>query len=75
MSSEPVELFLACCIACFISCSEIVTCVFSSFFIFLSMTVIVHRIVFVVLVNCLLKRWALSASVVAWKLLNLIELL
>ena len=27
------------------------------------------------LVNCLLKRWAFSALVVEWKLLNLIELL
>ena len=46
MSLGPVELFLACFIACFGSCSEIVTCVFCSFFLFLSMTVVVHRRVF-----------------------------
>ena len=39
-SSGPVDLFLAFCIACFGSCSELVICVFYSFF-FLSMTVIV----------------------------------
>ena len=77
MSSGPVELlFLACFIACFGSCSEIVTCVFCSFFIFLSKTLLLCVVEnFVVLVNCLLKCWAFSAFVVAWNLLNLIELL
>ena len=30
---------------------------------------------FAMLVNCLLKRWAFSAFVVAWNFLNLIKLL
>ena len=66
MSSGPVQLlFLACCIACFVSCSEIVACVFCSFRIFLSMTLLLCVVEYiVVLVNCLLKHWAFSAFVV-----------
>ena len=73
MSSGPVELLF---LACIESCSEIVLCVFCSFSIFLSMTLLLCVVeCFVVLVNCLLKCWAFSAFVVAWNLLNLIELL
>ena len=47
LSAGPVELlFLACCVACFVSCSEIETCVSCSFRFFLSMTVVVRRRVF-----------------------------
>ena len=55
MSSGPIELiFLAYCIACFVSCSEIMTCVFCSFFIFLYMTRLMCVVeYFVVLVNYL----------------------
>ena len=53
MSSRPVELFLASCVACFVSCSELVTCVFCSFFIFFSRTLLLCVVeYFVVLVNC-----------------------
>ena len=45
MSSGPVGLLLlAFCIACFVSCSEILICVFCTFSIFLSMTVVHCRV-------------------------------
>ena len=59
-------LFLAFRIACFVSCSDIVTCVFSSFFIFCLLLCVVEY--FVVLVNCLLNRCTLSAFVVGCNL-------
>ena len=62
-------LFLTFCIACFVSYSEIVTCVFYSFFIFFLSTILLRVVeYFVVLVNCLLKRWAFSEFVVVWNL-------
>ena len=67
ISPGPVELLLLdCCIACFVSCSEIGTCVFCSFLIFLSMTLLLCIVdYFVALLNCFLKRWAFSAFVEA----------
>ena len=48
LSSVAVEfLFLTFCVACFVSCSKIVNCVFCSVFISLSITLaVVHRRVF-----------------------------
>ena len=64
-SGHVKVLFLACCIACFVSFSEIVTCVFCRSFILLSMTQCLCAVeYFVVLVNYLLKRWAFSFVVV-----------
>ena len=53
MSSGPVQLVLVCCIACFVSFSEIATCVFCSYFI-LSRTLLPVVEYFIVLVNSLL---------------------
>ena len=47
MSSCPVELlFLACCVASFVSCSAILTCFSVFFYLFVYDSVVVHRRVF-----------------------------